>query len=322
MTDAPSRPSLDNVLDSIGVGLFIINRDYELVLWNEFMAVHSGWPADSVVGGNLFQLFPELPERWMKQKLRSVFLLNTPAFTSWEQRPYLFRFPHNRPITGGVDCMRQNCTFLPLKDATGEVGFVCVTLFDVTDESLLQERLRQTSQRLEELSVRDGLTGLYNRRHLEECLSAEFVRVHRHGGVMSFLLLDIDHFKHLNDTYGHQAGDEALIHLANVIRDVLRADDICGRYGGEEFALLLPNTDLDGAAEVGERLRARLADQPCRHKDLTLSFTISVGVATWHGGEDAGSDPETLTKYADLALYRAKESGRDQVLAYDRVMDG
>ena len=322
MTDAPNRPPLDHVLDSIGVGLFILNRDYEIVLWNEFMAVHSGRPAESVLGGNLFKLFPELPERWMKQKLRSVFLLNTPAFTSWEQRPYLLRFPHNRPITGGVDCMRQNLTFLPLKDDDEDVRFVCVTVFDVTDESLLQERLHQTSQRLEELSVRDGLTGLYNRRHLEDCLSTEFVRVHRHGGTLSFLLLDIDHFKRLNDTYGHQAGDEALIHLANVIREVLRGDDMCGRYGGEEFALLLPNTDLDGAVKVGERLRAQLAAAPCQYKDLSLPFTISIGAATWRDGEQQANDPETLTKHADLALYRAKESGRDQVLVYDPAVDG
>ena len=316
---APPHPSLERILDRVNVGVFIVNRDYDIVLWNDFMAVHSGQAAEDILGRNLFEAFPELPERWVKQKLRSVFLLKTPAFTSWEQRPYLFKFPHNRPITGGVESMRQNCTFQPVEDETGQVAFVCITVFDTTDASIYQEQLHETKQRLEELSVRDGLTGLYNRRHLEDCLSAEFVRVYRHGGTLSFLLLDIDHFKPINDTYGHQAGDEALIHLAALIRETLRESDMCGRYGGEEFALLLPETDLDGALEVGERLRRQIADTPCHYKDMTLPFTVSIGVATV---TPQCSGPESLTKEADLALYRAKDTGRNQVLAYDPAIDG
>ncbi len=311
-----SSPSLEYIIDHVNVGLFVVNRDFEVVLWNRFMALHSGKPAEEVVGRNLFEVFPELPQRWLQQKLRSVFLLKNAAFTAWEQRPYLFKFPHNRPITGGVDSMRQNCTFQPITDESGEVAHVCVSIFDMTDASIYQERLQETKRQLEEISVRDGLTHLFNRRYLEECLYTEFDRVRRYGGRLSVILLDVDHFKDINDTYGHPTGDAVLIHLAGILRDNLRASDIAGRYGGEEFALVLPNTDLPGAATVTDRIRETIAERPARHGDTVVPFTVSVGIC---GLTDAVPDPEALIKNADLALYSAKAGGRDCVVRHDEM---
>lgn len=311
MPETEANPGLETqIVDSVHAGVLVVNQDFEIVVWNRFMAVHSGKAAEDVLGRNLFACFPELPERWLKQKLRSVFVLGNRAFTSWEQRPYLFRFPHNRPITGGVDCMRQDCTFVPIRDATGTVTRICVTVFDTTDASIYQERLEETKRALEETSIRDGLTGTYNRGHIETRLQAEFDRAGRYGLALSALLLDVDHFKSVNDTYGHQAGDAVLRHLVQRIDRALRSSDIAGRFGGEEFMVVLPNTGLQGAVQVAERLRRDLHDSPAVHKDMTIPYTISVGV-TALGDHTRGC--EALVKEADIALYQAKETGRDRV---------
>jgi len=311
MPDAATSPDLTaQIVDSVHVGILVVNRDFEVEVWNSFMAVHSGRPAEEVLGRDLFACFPELPERWLKQKLRSVLVLGNRAFTSWEQRPYLFRFPHNRPITGGVDCMRQDCAFVPIKDAGGEVSRICITVFDTTDASIYQERLQETKRQLEQANVRDSLTGSYNRGHIEECLRSEFARARRYGHALSVALLDIDHFKAVNDTHGHQAGDAVLRHLVARIEGLIRTSDVAGRYGGEEFMLILPNTDLNGAVRVAERLRQDIHDHPAVHGDSPIPFTISLGVAAL-GNHTRGH--EALVKEADIALYQAKSRGRDQV---------
>lgn len=309
-------PPLKAITDSVNVGLFVVNRDFEVVLWNRFMAVHSGVGAGEILGHNIFENFPELPKRWLQQKLRSVFLLNNPAFTAWEQRPYLFKFPHNRPITGGAESMRQNCTFQPIENDNGEVEYVCVSIFDMTDASIYQERLQETKRKLEEISVRDGLTQIFNRRYLEQCLGAEFDRVRRYGGRLSVLLMDIDHFKYINDTYGHPAGDAVLIHLASILSANLRASDTAGRFGGEEFVIVLPNTDAADAIYVTDRIREMIAANIITYDNTPIPFTISIGVAEL---TDAVQDPEMLIKNADLALYAAKESGRDRVVRFDQM---
>ncbi len=138
------------IVDRIEVGIFALDKGCNVVLWNSFMSTHSGHAADEVIGRNLFDCFPDLPRQWLSRKIESVFVLKNYAFTSWEQRPYVFRFDHNRPITGGVDAMRQSCILLPLKDAAGEVEFVCVTLIDFTDTAMFQGRLNAAIVELEQ----------------------------------------------------------------------------------------------------------------------------------------------------------------------------
>ena len=167
---------LEMIVDGINVGIVVLNRDLEIVLWNKFMESYSEFPKDKVDGRPLFEVFPELPQKWLKRKLNSVFVLKNFSFPSWEQRPYLFRFPHNRPITGGVDHMRQDVTFMPIKNEADEVDYVCLMLYDVTDSSIYQEMLKEAMDSLAEASNRDGLTGIYNRRFLEASLHREFQR--------------------------------------------------------------------------------------------------------------------------------------------------
>ncbi len=141
---AGSAPHLLNfVVEQLEVGIFAVDAEMNIVLWNHFMASHSGKQSEQLIGKNLFESFPDLPVKWLEKKIKNVFVLKNYAFTSWEQRPYLFHFHHNRPITGGVEAMLQNCTFLPVKNDHDEVEYVCITLFDFTDTAIFQQRLNR-----------------------------------------------------------------------------------------------------------------------------------------------------------------------------------
>lgn len=312
-TPLDSNPLLSFILDKINVGVFVLDRDMKVVLWNHFMEMNSGKRAEDIVGRDLFEAFPELPKAWFEKKIQSVFVLKNFAFTSWEQRPYLFRFRHNRPVTGGVDCMRQDCTLVPVKDEKGQVNHVCVTLLDVTDTSIYQSMMKDALRRLDEASNRDGLTGVYNRRYLEQALAKEFARVKRYEGTLSLIMVDIDHFKNVNDERGHLAGDEVIRRIAEILASCIRESDTLGRYGGEEFAVLLPHTKLDGALVLAERLRKCVAAQPVTFSNQCIPITISVGVAELH--PDTPSY-EHLIQDADTALYQSKDKGRNRVTAY------
>lgn len=311
----PSQPPNlpDFIVKWVDVGVFVVNKNMEVTLWNNFMSNHSGFSAETVIGKNLFECFPELPKIWLSKKIQGVFLLKNFAFTSWEQRPYLFRFPHNRPITGNIDYMFQNCTFMPVKSETGEVDSVCITLFDVTDTGISQSNLKVAMQCLSESSNRDGLTGIYNRRYLEQQLSVEFARCKRYGDSLSFVIFDLDHFKKVNDNYGHLAGDKVLCDVSQRISKLLRTDDVLGRYGGEEFCIILPETPKDGALILAERLRQTIAQEPVTYKETTITVTVSIGVT---GFELDTPNYEHLIHCADLALYYGKENGRNRVTCY------
>jgi diguanylate cyclase (GGDEF)-like protein len=166
-------------------------------------------------------------------------------------------------------------------------------------------------ERVRELSIRDGLTELYNRRHSVELLNQEFARVGRYEEGVGILLVDIDHFKRVNDEMGHPAGDAVIRQLAVVLKDTLRAVDSVGRYGGEEFIAVLPHTGRAECLKAGERVRRAVEAHAFRAGDREVRITVSVGTASYPS-EDADS-PDALVRVADRALYRAKEAGRNRV---------
>ena len=160
------------------------------------------------------------------------------------------------------------------------------------------------------LSYHDPLTGLPNRRRFFEHGNREIARTNRYGHPLAVLMLDIDHFKRINDTFGHSVGDQVLLRLSEALMPQLRDSDLVARLGGEEFAVLLLETELHTAVKVAERLRQTVADMPVNYEGQTISVTVSIGVGSAEGGE---ASLETLLGVADAALYQAKESGRDRV---------
>jgi len=174
----------------------------------------------------------------------------------------------------------------------------------------LQDELRQRNEELDRLSRTDALTGLRNRRHVEEYLAKLTSLARRNVEPIAVLVIDIDHFKSVNDEYGHDAGDAVLRQVAGRMLGSIRLEDMIGRWGGEEFLVVLPDTAAEGAAELAERLRGVVADEPCSLADgATIRVTISVGCAA-SLTDDAGR----LVRSADAAMYEAKQSGRDRVV--------
>ncbi len=183
----------------------------------------------------------------------------------------------------------------------------------------LQDQLEEKNRELEELSISDGLTGLYNHRHLHELLQEEFDRSRRTGEPISVVMFDLDKFKAVNDTYGHQAGDQVLETLADILRETAREIDRLGRYGGEEFLAILPDSDPEAGMTFAERVRETVDQQKFEiGEEEALSMTISAGVATYPHDDADGA--RRLVYYADQALYSAKNSGRNTVVRFDPGM--
>jgi len=187
-----------------------------------------------------------------------------------------------------------------LQDRWWAVG----TVRDITERKRAEELLL-------ELATTDGLTGLTNRRHFLERGRAELERARRTGHPVSCIMFDVDHFKKVNDTYGHDAGDAVLKTLARTARETLRGMDVLGRIGGEEFAAILPETDLEAALHAAERLRLAVASMNVEHDGRPLPVTVSLGVALSSGPDESLDD---LLRRADQALYRAKQGGRNRVV--------
>lgn len=198
---------------------------------------------------------------------------------------------------------------VPMRNAEGDITGVLAVTRDITAQKKIE-------QELQEMAQTDFLTGLTNRRHFMLLAEQELSRTLRYGGALSILMLDIDHFKQINDAFGHKYGDVVLQRFAAATRQGLRDIDILGRIGGEEFAVVLPQTDSNQAQEVAERLRLTAADTEVEigsaHGDR-LHFTVSIGVASLAG---VGVTIDMLLSQADLALYQAKNSGRNRVCVY------
>jgi diguanylate cyclase (GGDEF)-like protein/PAS domain S-box-containing protein len=168
---------------------------------------------------------------------------------------------------------------------------------------------KQTRDELLRQATHDALTGTFNRRHLEEVLRKEVDRAERHARPLAVAMLDVDHFKRVNDAHGHQAGDEVLRAISERCQGMLRSNDVLGRYGGEEFVVVFPETTLEEAGAVAERLRVAVAEAPIKAGSDALSVTVSMGLAAHARGQDM----DGLLRRADAALYAAKQDGRNLV---------
>ena len=206
-------------------------------------------------------------------------------------------------------------------------GILDILHRDITSRSELQsldQRLRMLEREnaelmlknraLAEQSARDALTGLYNRRYVIDKIDAEMNRALRHGNPMALLMLDVDHFKNINDSFGHPVGDKVLQILGNVLKESCRIYDTPGRYGGEEFCLMLPDTRLENTLIVAERIRQRVEETPFVSGSITIHLTASIGVAALENvPEESLFSANALIERADRALYAAKDRGRNRV---------
>jgi two-component system, cell cycle response regulator len=209
--------------------------------------------------------------------------------------------------TNGTYYMGERISSQMLKDGDKvQIGSTAVLKFSYQDQ--LEEALQKN---LYESATRDGLTRLYNKKYFQESLDKEYAYAARHRVPLAVVMLDVDHFKKVNDTYGHPAGDYVLQKLAQVVLGVVRAEDIVARYGGEELALILRQSTEEAANRCAERIRSEVAKTDFNHNGVRMPVTVSVGVATTL--DKAANSASDLVSIADGYLYRAKRSGRNRV---------
>lgn len=203
----------------------------------------------------------------------------------------------------------ERVTAAPLRDGdTIQLGSKTILKFTYHDE--LEETFRR---QMHDSALRDGLTKVFNRKHLLDRLTVEFAFARRHQTPLALVMIDIDHFKSVNDAFGHLAGDHVLSKLAAIVQSVLCAEEVLGRYGGEEFAVLCLDADHVAAGIVAERIRATVEQTSFAHEGRAIPVTVSLGIAGYPAV--AASNPDELIGAADEALYEAKRSGRNRVVA-------
>jgi len=318
LNSTPSQHSAvpTELLNSIEVGIVILDKDFRIQVFNKFMENHSGDRAEDVTGKVLFSHFTDIEEQWLRSKVDPVFNLKSPVFIIWEQRPYLFKFGCNRPVTCAAKHMYQNVTMFPLVGQDGNVDKFCMLVYDVTEQALGKLGMEHLNEELKIASRVDGLTGLYNRRYWQERFEDVFKLCKRRDKPSTAMMLDIDHFKRINDTYGHQAGDKVIRMLAQLIQRCVRETDLAGRYGGEEFAIILTDSKVESAAVVAERIRQLAQRLEVEHEGQTIQFTISIGLAQF---ERDFKGSMAWLELADQALYEAKENGRNQYRVFEAI---
>ncbi|MFH1493821.1 MAG: diguanylate cyclase [Pseudomonadota bacterium] len=303
--------------DAASNGLLVLDHEERIVLWNEWMSHHSGLSPQKVMGRTLTELFPELQGSRLLMALRGALHSGHPSLLSQSlnKAPLpLFSGPSPTPQQLRI---RQAVKVLPLTPD----GMPRHCLIQVTDVSLSVARerlLREQAMELRACSHLDSLTSIPNRRQLDEYLARELRRAVRASAPLSLIMLDIDYFKHYNDTYGHQMGDQSLIQVAAALESTLkRPGDMVTRYGGEEFVVVLVDTDKAGAAVLAEKMRARIESLSIKHEQSQVAphITISLGVASAIPGLNC--EASTLILAADQALYQAKHNGRNRVQIYD-----
>jgi diguanylate cyclase (GGDEF)-like protein len=301
-------PQLTRVLvDNLPFGIYVVDADYRLVYLNPFLAERFGVGAD-YTDARCWELLYQGDGPC--SHCRFNLLVTNEGLPTGETIVH----EHYNEVDDCWYHQHEQVIFWPDGRIVKFSVLVDISAMKQTQNSLAEAhaQLALKNHELELLSNTDRLTGLDNRHKLDERLAGELARSQRHGTAFSLIMLDIDHFKAVNDTHGHQAGDEVLVAMAALLRRHSRIIDAVGRWGGEEFLLLCPETGESGAMSLAEKLRASI--------EMALfpavgQVTASFGVAAWRPADDG----EALLRRADEALYRAKEKGRNRVEAGENV---
>jgi diguanylate cyclase (GGDEF)-like protein/PAS domain S-box-containing protein len=297
---------LNQIFDAINLGIVILDTELNIQKWNRWMEIHSGIEAGDVVGKSALESFPNLDNPKFIRSCKSVFSFGNFCFFSQKLHGYLFPFKSTSYVGSEFEYMQQSCAMGPLRDENNEIKYLFIYVQDVSEVAVYE-------QKLVELNMIDGLTGIYNRGFMDTKLNEEYIRHKRYSRPFSIIMFDIDHFKKVNDQYGHQCGDFILKSVSSRISVAIRNIDFLFRYGGEEFCCVLPETNLEGAELVAERFRKAIMDMENNFNGAVIKITISIGVADLRIDTES---PDALIQQADEALYRAKRGGRNKIESY------
>ncbi len=298
-----------DALASTAAAVIICDRSGAVEVVNEACARMLGREVEDAARGTLADLFPLEDE----PRIRADFFAAVHAGGEWAGEIEV-RTEFDLRIASIV-------TLSPIRRKDGGVDGLVLTLRDVSDRVAMEDALRAANRRLAEQASRDALTGLYNRGYFHEVLDREMARAIRYGDVLSVVMIDLDQFKDVNDVHGHAAGDAVLIDVARMLKPGLRDGDVLARYGGDEFCILLPNTDATAALAVAERLREQVAARGYG-PDRDAAIHLSAGLATSEDvAEVDGKPTDELLKLADRALYVSKGSGGNRVTIWTDAIE-
>lgn len=299
----------DQIFENINLGLMILDRDLTVTAWNRWMELHSSISLKEISGRSILEFYPHLAQSKYSLFFKSVLSFGNYAFFSQKLHKYLIPMTNPHHSARQLPFMQQNCTAGPIRDEQGTIVSIYITVQDVT-EYVVYER------KLIEMGRLDPLTRLFNRSHLEQCLIEDMKRCQRFGTALSVIMVDIDSFKSINDTFGHLCGDRVIRQISSLLKETVRQIDIVGRYGGEEFCCILPETNAESACVLAERLREAVEQAELGFEAESLRLTISLGIAEYGAACDT---LETLIKAADDALYMSKRSGRNMVTCHQEI---
>ena len=295
------------VLENIVEMVIVVDREDQILDMNRTTLEWLEKSSEEIIGQDIFDIFPAPPQ-----------LADHYRTADAENHTFTFNDAKERIV---------DITISPIYNRRGELEGRVVVAYDVTERRIVEENLQNANEelkikleeieslqaQLKEQTIRDPLTGLFNRRYLAEILDAEIARSERDNLHLSAIIMDVDHFKVFNDSYGHKCGDYVLQYLSNLLLDNTRRGDTVCRYGGEEFVILMPKVGIDVAFDRAEAWREALASSTIRYDEQDLSIKISAGVACFPVSVESS---EELIKAADKALYHSKENGRNKVTVY------
>ncbi|MEN8136771.1 MAG: diguanylate cyclase [Thermodesulfobacteriota bacterium] len=299
------------LLNHLSIGVAVIDPELKIVFWNQWLAEHSMISSDTIIGRELLSVFPGLQKAEFLKKTRTVFDKGQPVFFNNKVSANPFPFYSGRSyIEKKLTPMEQTVIISPMKDPAGNIEQALITIFDISDWVSNQKNLLASKEEMERLSHTDELTRIPNRRNIMDRLADELRTHKRKKRPIAIAMLDIDHFKKINDVYGHQCGDMILHETAQLMSNLLRNYDAIGRYGGEEFLIILPETTSEQSLTICNRIRLTVQNHSYRYNGHKLHITVSIGIATKQAGESM--IPDRLIAEADRYLYIAKESGRNR----------
>ena len=291
-------------MDALDCGVIVLDSKGCIIFFNNWLELASGIAAESLIGQLLVERFPNLDNSLFNRNFRSVLSFGNTAFFSNLANPWLIPLPVAPNITKVFDHMQQTGQMGPLRE-NGEIRYVYMLIRDITETV-------SHVQQLTRMAMHDTLTGCWNRRWFDHWLNEETERASRYQRQLSLIMFDLDNFKQINDSHGHAIGDQMLAEVARVCATLIRTTDTLARLGGDEFCALLPETDLEAAIALAERLCTGVSELNITDGPLGFKITVSLGVA----GFRPDLAPESFLQLADKALYRAKKAGRNQVDAH------
>ena len=297
------------IFETINNGIIILDEDLNILAWNKWLEVRTNKKSSEMIGKNICKEFEYINENKLKRKIKSVLFSNNASFYSIYPHKFLIDIKVNTIVNKVFESMQQDITIVPYDI---EKKLVCLYIYDNTKLCEINYKLEELNDKLKELSNCDPLTNVYNRRYFSEISNKMLSLTTRNSHDLGIIILDIDKFKNINDTYGHGLGDKVIIALAQNLKEIVRDSDIVSRFGGEEFVILMYNINLENAQNVAEKIRQHVEAIEIIDNDLTLRFTVSLGVALYDEAIDNKNLEYTL-KRADKALYMAKQNGRNQV---------